>query len=175
MLCICFFGAFAPLFFTSNPAVFVGGGAKIFFAPGRKVYPSYATDYAMSVLICFFRAFAHIFHFKLWSFCWWGSKNIFAPVRRIPLLVATPLITLWVPLLCHNGFAPASVDWTYRREGGKSINHGTGLTEIVRQKRRSILFSMLMFMPVVLTILTRNERQFGWFRNSVSLTTLVVL
>jgi len=39
MHCFCFFRAFAPIF-DFNFAIFVGGGAKIFFGAG---YPSYAT------------------------------------------------------------------------------------------------------------------------------------
>jgi len=45
--------------------------------------------------------------------------------------------------------------------GGELINRRTCLTEIVPQRRRGILFSMLMFMPVVPAILTRNKRHFG--------------
>jgi len=37
------FSALLQLFFTSNFVVFVEGGARIFFAPGRRV-PSYATE-----------------------------------------------------------------------------------------------------------------------------------
>jgi len=33
---------------------------------------------------CLFRALALIFHFKLYRFCWWGSKNIFVPGRGKP-------------------------------------------------------------------------------------------
>jgi len=46
---------------------------------------------------------------------------------------------------------------------------GWPLISIVWQSRCSILFSMLMFMPVVPTILTRNERYCSWFRNSMFL------
>jgi len=41
--------------------------------------------------------------------------------------------------------------------------------KFVWQKRCSILFSTLMFMPVVPAILTRNKRRCSWFRNSVLL------
>jgi len=48
----------------------------------------------------------------------------------------------------------------------KLTNRRTVLTEIVWQRRRIILFSMLMSMLIVLAILKRNERHFGRFRNS---------
>jgi len=41
--------------------------------------------------------------------------------------------------------------------------------KIVWQRRCSILFSTLMFMPVVPAIQTRNKRSCSRFRNSVSL------
>jgi len=42
------FSALLCLFFTSNFAIFVGGGAKIFSAPGAW-NPSYATDKIIAV------------------------------------------------------------------------------------------------------------------------------
>jgi len=111
-----------------------------------------------NVMLLFLRAFTLIFHFKLQFLLEWEDAKIFLFLSAGTL--ATPVITLWVPLLRHNGFTPAPADWTYRGEG-KSINHGTGFTEIVWQRKRSILFSMLMFMPVVSAILTRNERHFS--------------
>jgi len=41
--------------------------------------------------------------------------------------------------------------------------------EFVWQRRCSVLFSPLMFIPVFLAILTRNKRHCSRFRNSMSL------
>jgi len=62
---------------------------------------------------CFFCAFAPIFHFNSAVFVDEGTKNILTPGAQSTL--ATPLITLWVALLCRNGFAPVPQieSWTY--------------------------------------------------------------
>jgi len=75
--------------------------------------------------------FCAYFSLQTCRFWWWGCKNSFVPGRRHPCSFATPLITLWVPLLRYNGFAPASADWTYRGEGKIDKRYRTGLTEIV--------------------------------------------
>jgi len=89
-------------------------------------------------------AFAPTFHFKLCSFWWWGRKNIFCIWAQVPLLRHWSRYEFHyyviMTLLRHR-----QIEFTEGRR--KSINHVTltGLTEIVLRRRRSILFSMLIW------------------------------
>jgi len=58
--------------------------------------------------------FCAYFLLQILQFLLMVCKNRFVP----PVLgtLARPMITLWLPLLRHNRFAPASADWTYRGE-----------------------------------------------------------
>jgi len=63
-----------------------------------------------------------------------------------------PLLRHWLHYECHyyvimTLFRHPQIELIKGR--GKSINHRTGLTDIVWQRRRIILFSMLMSIPVV--------------------------
>jgi len=53
-----------------------------------------------------------------------------------------------------------------RKEEKISEKHGMTSLKIVCQRRCNLLFSMLMFMPVVPAILARNERYCSRFRNN---------
>jgi len=98
-----------------------------------------------------------LFFIQTLQFCWWRRKNIFPLCAGYPCYATDHAMSATIrhmDLFWHCQLE--LIGWR-----GKSINHATGLTEIVWQRREAayyFLCSCLLFMPLVPVILMRNEK-----------------
>jgi len=97
------------------------------------------------------------------------AQKYFVPGRKVPLILHWSRYEC--PFYVIMGSGTGRLTLNLSRGGEKSINHGTGLTEIV-WKRRCSVFYVHACSPRLSAMLTRNERYFGQFRNSKSMACL---